>query len=243
MDILIELDRILGTQKTRQGAERRAKTFFKKHNIPFVPFGGGDAKTDLMGFYRKVDDSCPPCPHAETCYGGLGNCYHSQKRASMVVEATINSFYACSVISHKYDQAPSRNCVSGDVARNKQPDEELIEALCEASRRVCEFYGVEKSSYGYTHCGESVALRLSKAGLETLVSDAPVVGGAVVSWFSGIPELRKKYPGPKFVACPAQKSKEMTCKKCRVCEKAREQGLCIVFEPHGALWAKVEIVV
>ena len=100
MDTLMELNRILGTQKHRQGAERRAKQFFKKEGLPFNPHGGGDKKTDRMGWYLPVGESCPPCPYEESCYSRLGNCYHSQKRASMSVEAAVNSFYSSAVISH-----------------------------------------------------------------------------------------------------------------------------------------------
>jgi len=234
------------TLNTIKGATNAIRVLFKKEGIAFVPFGVGNSKTDLPGLYRKVGDTCPStCPWlGNGCYGEDYHVRLQQVRASNAVDATIASFIATAMLSHKYrNRWPSRILVSGDFYLNDVVDRPLIEALKRASSYLQGFLRQEVISYGYTH-GHDKALieELNTVGIVVLESDYFGPGGAVVYSHDRIDELKAKAEGFTPVKCASQASKHgKTCATCTLCKDAKEKNLCIVFNPHGTNKKKVEM--
>lgn len=223
--------------KNLKSATAILHTLLKKEGVPFIPFGVGNKKTELPGFYRKVGDTCPTdCPYlGKGCYSQGGRTALAQERAVNCLNATVTSFLACSVLSQVFCGGwPSRMFVSGDLYREGQVDRELVEELKAAAEALKTLFPCKMVGYGYSHCHDKSLFKdLSEAGLEILESDYFGPGGTIVYPHSKLDELKPK--GFKLVKCPAQASNhKVKCRTCRLCKEARKRKLCIAFDPHGA---------
>lgn len=238
------LDNAIRNYRSEKNATQRLRDTLKELGINHVPFGVGNSKTDLPGFYRKVGDTCPhDCPYlGKGCYSQGGRTKLQQVRASCDHDATVAAFVASVVLCQKFRKGwPARMFVSGDVYRDNEVDRGLVERLKEAAAVLQEYFGADLVGYGYTHSHDkALTAEFSEAGMEILESDYFGAGGTIVWPHDKLSLLKPK--GFKLVKCPSQTSDhKVKCSTCRLCKEARERKLCIVFHPHGVDKAKLQL--
>jgi len=223
-----------------------AREIIRAEGLGFVPFGVGNSKTKLPGFYRKVGETCPPdCPYlGNGCYSEGGRTALSQVRASNDVESTVASFIACAVLSSKLCKGwPARMFVSGDLCRNGKVDRELVRGLKEAAVVLRRHLGQEIVGYGYTHTHDPELLKeFAAVGIILLQSDEVGAGCAIVHPHKEMDTLPQA-EGFRYVKCPSQTSDhKVKCATCPICKEARRKGSCVVFDPHGAGKKKMKLL-
>jgi hypothetical protein len=224
------------------GALEDLRAAFKERKLPFVPMGANNSKTQLPGFYRRAGDTCPhSCGYRHNgCYAAYGYLGAITRGADPSIEATVNSFLACSLISLKLCKRPARVTVSGDFCKDGVPDLPLIDAVCEASETVRGVCKVKVTAYGYTHMQDlGLIQKMRDSGIFILRSDYPGIGGAVVWAHDDIPSLQGLYPGTKFVKC-AHAVRGTPCRRCNLCADSIKRKHCIVLPPHGAAHNKAQ---
>lgn len=235
--LIRDLQHRLETVNASSFAGDVCRAHLKEKGFPFVPFGTGNEKTGLPGFFRRVGATCPrDCPYLNKgCYAQSGNSNLHQQRAGDSVKATVVSFVVCAILASKYYQgAPARLFVSGDLCRNGKVDQKLVLNLKKASRVLRKSLGQEIVGYGYTHTHNPSLLQdLRKDGIVLLESDVIGPGCAIVHPHKEM-ETLPEASGFKYVKCLAQTSgHKVKCAFCTLCRDAYSKRLCVVFDPHG----------
>lgn len=240
-----DLTQLVLSKTSKARTARRAVSLIrkeiKKNDIPVLPWGIGNDKTNLPGFYRKVGDTCPKdCPYlvTNTCFGLLGPASIHQKKASNESVNVINTFVIIAILSSLYYKKwPARLLVTGDFFRDNAVDWDLIHSLKEVGSFLSKKLRQKIVGYAYTHAkgedADKMVKILGEGGITLLKSDHLGPGGAMVYPFDRLEELPKS-KDYTLVPCVAQKKEQMTCSKCRLCKNAVDKKLCIVFKPHGS---------
>ncbi|MBD3262029.1 MAG: hypothetical protein GF334_10265 [Candidatus Altiarchaeales archaeon] len=222
--------------RTLKYATNALRKVLQAEGIEYVPFGVGNKKTKLPGFYRKVGNTCPPdCPYlGKGCYSEGGPACLQQVRAVDDPDATVASFIVCTILANKYcGDWPSRMFVSGDVCRFGKVDRELVNKLKVAAVALRKHLGMDVVGYGYTHTHDPALLaELEEVGIVILQSDEIGAGCAIVHPHGDIGSLPKA-DGFRYIKCPSQTTDHVKCANCPICKDARRKGSCVVFDPHG----------
>lgn len=229
-----------------QGMEKARAVAIRHLGVTPNPFGTRDAKVQAPATYRPVGPTCPAdCEMLDTvCYAQQGYVRIHQGRAGEDEKRSAVSTAIAAGFAIKFDTV-CRLHVSGDFGRPDGDtvvvDERYIEAVCFIVEAACERYKRELGEaqvFTYTHFGgevfDSYRARLKASGIVVLYSGRMEPGGAiVVDEFDSLPMLRELYPERKLVKCLYQLSNKWPCSRCKLCPRAVDDELTIVFEMHG----------
>lgn len=203
------------------------------------PVGCGNAKTRTPSTYRPVGVTCPRSCHAwEECYARGGNVGLHQARADAGVLPSVFSS-AIAVVAALRDGTLARLHVSGDFYSAFKIDDpylECLQGMCAILRGETGEQGPFAWTYTAAPTAQALGIRdaLESSGILVLLSGHHEGGGAVIYPHDRLADLVTKNPGVKYVPCPAQMSGTKTsCKKCKLCFRARELDICVVFTPEG----------
>lgn len=234
------------TPATNIGAMRR---YFTARGVTPGPLGVGNAKVGGPSTYRPTSSTCPTqCPYWEGCYAFSSYTEIASRRATDDTQACLAAVMCAAVIG-KSDRKLVRLHTTGDFLRDGVLDAPYIEGLQAIGDWMLVQGHVNNDrrwawTYTHAHTNPDIGLSGAKAlraslglfGVEVLLSDVAVAGGAVAWPHSDIRELQALLPdGLRAVACPSQTHDDVTCHSCKyLCAKAGRLGDVIVFDPHGS---------
>ena len=214
------------------------KMLRKEHGVEMNPVGIENRKTKVPSTYRPVGGTCPTtCQFLKnkSCYAMFGMVGVHEKRASNNLLPAITA--NCSAISVAIkNETIARLKVSGGWFKDGKLDKDYIFATAQVAKWFADKYNLKRVAYSYTHADpdefEPYRILLSACGVEVLYSDQMQHGGTIVYPFEELRELRLARPDTTFVKCRNQLDKT-TCKDCKLCFNAHNDGFTIVFKPHG----------
>ena len=209
-------------------------------NVALTPKSKNE-KTGTMPVSTSTKEWCPDsCPLKEAgCYAKHGHTGMHWRKVTDGSRGTDWNGFVSKVEAMPENTGIWRHDVAGDLpAENGIIDSGMMRSLIWANRG--------KGGFTYTHhnaadnaeiikysnnCGFTVNLSANNAGKADALADmgiAPVVtllptDSAKVTFTPA---------GRKVVRCPAESSKKVTCKTCRLCQKTDRP--IIGFTPHGS---------